>query len=297
MEFLSALGLRQVSVVGHSRGAEVALCMAARYPDTVARLVVVDGDAYRRPSGPKWNTETTGAAAGISREKVRRWLEDVFADHSFLTDGLVDEWRARKLAGIHAVHSWLDALDRATNGLSDTELRSITAPTLIVWGTEDRRVPGRAERQVQDIKGSRLVRLEGAGHYPQYGRAAELAAVLNGFVSHPLAILIERSAAIATEDTSGDLGSIDKACVLDRLNAPEELLPVPPTICLQHAVGPLCLSSGEAHLLRQGAEIAGERMLKRARGVASSKALGYDRGGQAKPFGDDGDLLGKQAKQ
>jgi pimeloyl-ACP methyl ester carboxylesterase len=48
VEFLDALALPSVSLVGHSRGAEVAVCVAARHPAVVDRLVIVDGDGYRR---------------------------------------------------------------------------------------------------------------------------------------------------------------------------------------------------------------------------------------------------------
>jgi pimeloyl-ACP methyl ester carboxylesterase len=113
---------------------------------------------------------------------VRLWLEDGIYDKTVITEAFVDEGRERKLHNAYGIARWYDALEAGRNGATEEEVRGITAPTLIIWGKQDARDAGRAERQHQDIKGSPLVWLDNSGHYPQYGPVAELSRLIADFL-------------------------------------------------------------------------------------------------------------------
>ncbi|MCX5716514.1 MAG: alpha/beta hydrolase [Candidatus Omnitrophica bacterium] len=67
--------------------------------------------------------------------------------------------------------------------LKDT-LQKINIPTLIVHGEKDDVCPLGAGRFLHDnIKGSRLSVIEGAGHMPFYTRPEEFNRILEGFLS------------------------------------------------------------------------------------------------------------------
>jgi len=60
--------------------------------------------------------------------------------------------------------------------LLDDELHLIAAPTTIVFGTEDQIVPPDAiKRLARQIAGTKLVKLEGAGHLLPWEHPKELA--------------------------------------------------------------------------------------------------------------------------
>ena len=62
-------------------------------------------------------------------------------------------------------------------------LGRISAPTLVVHGTEDPLIPpANGAALVRAIPGARLVELPGCGHLPMWERPAELARALDAFI-------------------------------------------------------------------------------------------------------------------
>ncbi|HKV53324.1 MAG TPA: alpha/beta hydrolase [Candidatus Binataceae bacterium] len=60
----------------------------------------------------------------------------------------------------------------------------VSAPTLIVWGAQNRIVPAVCGEQYrQAIKGARLETIAGAGHFIEMEKPAELAGLVTGFVA------------------------------------------------------------------------------------------------------------------
>jgi pimeloyl-ACP methyl ester carboxylesterase len=65
-------------------------------------------------------------------------------------------------------------------------LRRVKAPTLIVWGKQDRLVPlahGEAYRNA--IRGAELKVLDRCGHTPQLEQPQEFVSIVEGFLSRP----------------------------------------------------------------------------------------------------------------
>jgi pimeloyl-ACP methyl ester carboxylesterase len=141
--------LARASVVGHSLGGAVAARLAARYPDRVDRLVLVD--AAIRAQGVRG-----GARAGDLVRTVGR--------HS---PGLAP-MLVRDLLRMHPwsfVAATVDALQ------SDwaPHLARIAAPTLIVWGEHDPITPiAHGHRIASAIPGTQLVTVANAGHNPMW---------------------------------------------------------------------------------------------------------------------------------
>ncbi|HXT22215.1 MAG TPA: alpha/beta fold hydrolase, partial [Thermoanaerobaculia bacterium] len=100
----------------------------------------------------------------LSRSGVRRTLEHCIHDRSRITSELVDAYRERLLVeGVEDAYYGL----MAPFDLPEPEvaLENVQAPTLVVWGREDRLIPlPRAEAYVPQIPDARLVVLDGCGH-------------------------------------------------------------------------------------------------------------------------------------
>ncbi len=77
---------------------------------------------------------------------------------------------------------WVVTVGARTYDIRD-RLREIRAPTLILHGCQDGRVPlERAEELHRGIAGSRLVVLEECGHWPHVEKRAEFVAAVKDFL-------------------------------------------------------------------------------------------------------------------
>jgi pimeloyl-ACP methyl ester carboxylesterase len=166
--FMKEIGLPKASLVGQSMGAGVALVFAAKHPQMVERMVLVNGGGYRSPaapSAPDWHARQIANAGTL--EESREYMEKLYFDHSFVTDKLVEQNLMQRLRSAYTIESMQIANDRGLGGVTEDEVRAITAPTLLVWGVNDKlSPPANADKLNAAIKGSRKVLIDKAGHYP-----------------------------------------------------------------------------------------------------------------------------------
>ena len=163
---IECLSIAPCHFAGLSMGGFVGLRLAARRPDLVRSLILLDTSA-----GPE-----TSAAAYRKLNFVARWLGvrpvagrvlPVLFGRTFLSDpqraGELAVWRERLLGLDRSI--W-----RAVNGVIERagvheELGAVTVPTLIVVGEEDAATPtGAAERIHAGISQSTLVTIPKCGH-------------------------------------------------------------------------------------------------------------------------------------
>ena len=181
------LGAGPVHVVGLSMGGFVAMRLAARRPDLVRSLALLDTSADPEPEANRSRYRRLARAVrwfGV-RPVADRVIPIMFG-RTFLTDPAraADRalWRARLLENRRdvwrAVHG---VIDRA--GVAD-EVARITAPTLVVAGDEDvATVPARAARLAALIPRARLTTVPGAGHSSTVEQPARVTALLAEFLA------------------------------------------------------------------------------------------------------------------
>lgn len=148
-QWMRAVGLRRANLVGHSMGGYLALRLAAEHPEMVRRLVLAAPACFPSP--------TFLAAHLLPLATAMRHLAP-----SFLPLLAYDALRAGPITLLRAARA-IVAQDAAS------DLTSIAAPTLLVWGQHDALVPpslGDALRQ--DLPNSRLLVLPRAGHVVMY---------------------------------------------------------------------------------------------------------------------------------
>jgi pimeloyl-ACP methyl ester carboxylesterase len=153
-EWLDALQVETVDVVGHSMGGQVAIHFAVRHADRLRRLVLVDAAGIPRPVTPR-----NVARFALEIAPLWRW-----GDPTFLPVIVGDAWTAgprtllRSIA--HIVRDDVRPL-----------LPSVVAPTLVLWGEGDTWVPLRHALQLRRaIPRASLVVLRGAAHMPMVDR-------------------------------------------------------------------------------------------------------------------------------
>jgi len=162
------LHLGRVHFVGLSMGGFVGMRLAARRPDLVRSLVLLDTSADREPEHNllkyrALSLVARGLGVGAVADRVMpiMFAASSLADPSRRAD--VAAWRAMLLRNRKSI--W-----RAVNGVIDRvailpELGRIACPTLVVVGEEDVATPpAKAERIWKAIGGAQILHVPGAGH-------------------------------------------------------------------------------------------------------------------------------------
>lgn len=177
LDFLAALGLDGVHLVGTSLGGWIAAELAVRNDTRLKSLTLVG--AVGIPAGGK-------PIDDIFRMPVEENLRRFYAD---------PERAARRLGDMAKLDPMLYAKNRSivtrlayrprffNPGLAKW-LHRITVPTLLIYGDKDGLVPPRFGEAYRDaIPGSRLVVLEDAGHAPFDEQKDAFLATFRGFLA------------------------------------------------------------------------------------------------------------------
>jgi len=155
LRYIDTRNLRP-SLIGHSMGGTVAMMIAARQPNLVGRLMVVD--MLPQPAG------LFGSSAG-RLGPLANSLRDIAntAGGRRLFDNLV-----RNFGPPDSAPSDSGVVSRAMHELASTdltpELGRITAPMTVVYAPQDAAAPRFYSGSYASARGARFVRIDGSGH-------------------------------------------------------------------------------------------------------------------------------------
>jgi pimeloyl-ACP methyl ester carboxylesterase len=188
---IEALGCAPCHFVGLSMGGFIGMRLAARRPELIRSLVLMETSADPEPAENVPRYRTLGGIVRVlgklgMRLVMPRVMRIMFG-HTFLADPAREAdrllWRER------GMDNHPRGIVRALQGVIDRkpiygELGKITVPTLVMVGDEDvATVPAKAERIHAAIPGSRLVTIPGAGHTSSVEQPAFVNAVLEEFLA------------------------------------------------------------------------------------------------------------------
>ena len=171
-----AVGLPRSVVIGHSGGGAVALAYALRFPARVSHLILVSTAAWWSDPSPLRTDRGFPATEAEMRERMREEVaRSVRRPEGFAH--AMDELLPRMRFSPERLR-WTVTHGARTYDVR-TRLAEIRAPTLILHGREDHRVPvERAEELYRGIPGARLVVVEDCGHWPQVEKRSEFVAAV-----------------------------------------------------------------------------------------------------------------------
>ncbi len=170
---LDQLAVPRFVLGGNSLGGQIAWEAAVAMPQRVQQLVLVDAGGYALPA------DEVPLAMRVARiQGLRRGLEyvlprglvlagvrNVYGNPAKVTPELVDRYYDMALrAGNRRALGY-----RMDLGFTDgsARIKTLTLPTLIMWGGRDRLIPPQSGRQfARDIVHSRLVVFDDLGHLP-----------------------------------------------------------------------------------------------------------------------------------
>jgi len=176
--FLRCCDVAPCVLVGHSFGGRVSLAAAARHPELVSKLILVDSAGLVPPRGPRYYLKVylvklarkILSLPGLRRRK-EPWLGQL-----------------HRAVGSSDYNAAVDPILRATFvKVVNEDLREllpwIKAPTVLIWGDQDRDTPlddGRLMEKL--IPDAGLVVFEGAGHFSYLDRPDQFCRILAHFV-------------------------------------------------------------------------------------------------------------------
>jgi pimeloyl-ACP methyl ester carboxylesterase len=195
LDFMNAMNIDKASLVGHSMGGGITMMVAARAPDRVEKIVLVDSSGLGKRMSLMVRLLTLPVIGEVltkpSRQGVVRQMQMCLYDHSQASDDFIDRAAAiGKLPDIQ--RSVLSVLRGGCNifGMKKKVvtdfsecIKRISAPILVIWGRQDRINPfSDGEAAVERMGDVRLHIIDQAHHFPQIDKPREFNATVLDFL-------------------------------------------------------------------------------------------------------------------
>jgi pimeloyl-ACP methyl ester carboxylesterase len=151
-QFLDALKIDRVDLIGNDSGGGIALVFAARHPTRVRSLTLTDCDTHDNWPPEAFKPFLAMAKAGGLADALRRMLSDkafyrsqdalgpAYERPDELPDDAIDTYLEPLVASpqrVRDLERFLEAFDCRHTVAVESQLKTLQAPTLIVWGTDD----------------------------------------------------------------------------------------------------------------------------------------------------------------
>jgi 2-hydroxy-6-oxonona-2,4-dienedioate hydrolase/4,5:9,10-diseco-3-hydroxy-5,9,17-trioxoandrosta-1(10),2-diene-4-oate hydrolase len=190
-QVLDALGIDRFHLLGNSLGGAAALGMAIAQPHRILRLVLMAPGGGWLPTGP---TPTEGqkamfryyAGEGPTLAKMKDFVRTMVANPKLFDDENIKARYEASLAPDHIeFYNRYNAAFARRGGMDPLwkDLDKITAPTLLLWGRDDRTITLDGSwimlRNIRDIQ---LHVFGGCGHWVQVERKSEFETQLTDFL-------------------------------------------------------------------------------------------------------------------
>lgn len=175
---LDALDLDRVHIVGNSMGGHSAVAFALANPARVGRLVLMGGGTGGVSLFQPMPLEGIKLLQGVYRdptlENLKKMLNVFMFDASKLTDELIRERLDNMLARREHLDNFVKSLAANPRQFPDISPRlgEIAAPTLVIWGRDDRFVPlDVGLRLLWGLQDAQLHVFNRCGHWAQWEHA------------------------------------------------------------------------------------------------------------------------------
>ncbi|MFE9322470.1 alpha/beta fold hydrolase [Nocardia sp. NPDC052278] len=189
---LDSLGIDRFNLLGNSLGGAAAIAMAQSQPERISGLVLMAPGGGWLPFGP---TPTEGQkemfryynSGGPSEKKMANFIRAMVFDHKQFGAEVI---KARYEASLDDSHIEFyhryNAAFANRHGMDPLwrELHKIKAPTLLLWGRDDRTITlDGAQIMLKNIRNVQLHVFGNCGHWVQLERAREFERLVGDFLA------------------------------------------------------------------------------------------------------------------
>lgn len=188
---MDALGIARAHLVGNSMGGHSANAFSLNYPERVGKLVLMGGGTGGPSQSVPMPTEGIKLLQALYREPSIENLKKMMAvfvyDSSSLTEALFQTRLENMLQRHEHLENFVKSLAANPRQFTDfgPRLADITAPTLIIWGRDDRFVPlDVGLRLLWGMPNAQLHVFNRCGHWAQWEHAEQFNRMVLDFLQH-----------------------------------------------------------------------------------------------------------------
>jgi pimeloyl-ACP methyl ester carboxylesterase len=163
--FVDNLSISKSSIIGSSFGGHVATEFAIRFNHMVEKLVLVSPAGMMKTSTPTLDRYIMAALYPVYEHVYEAFREMAYESDAVNEEIVMDFVNRMRLT--NAKYAFMSTVlgIRYAPKLND-RLSNIIAPTLLVWGEQDRMIPLQYAREYEEIPKSELVVIRNCGHAP-----------------------------------------------------------------------------------------------------------------------------------
>lgn len=188
---LDELDIQHVHIIGNSMGGHSAVAFALANPMRVGKLILMGGGTGGPSQFVAMPTEGIKLLNGLYKEptieNLKRMMNVFVFDASSITDDLMQARLDNMLASREHLENFVKSLAANPKQFTDygARLGEIAAPTLIVWGREDRFVPMDVGlRLLAGLPNAQLHVFNRCGHWVQWEHADAFNRMVLDFLTH-----------------------------------------------------------------------------------------------------------------
>jgi pimeloyl-ACP methyl ester carboxylesterase len=174
--FLDAMGLKQVDLAGWSMGGGIVQHVAAKHPERVRRLILLDALGINEM--PAWDTRLFTPTTPEELEQ----LDALLLPNPPRIPGFI----VRDILRVSNERAWVvrrAIASTSTSDATDSLLPQFKMPVLILWDAEDRIFPiGQGEKMHSLVPQSRFAIIHGCGHMAPVNCASQIGPKMVEFV-------------------------------------------------------------------------------------------------------------------
>ena len=195
-DFIEALGLENVTLVGNDSGGALTQIVAVEHPKRIGRIVLTNCDAYDNfpPKGFGWMVKAARIPGFVFEMAQPLRLKSFrngplafghLAKHGFDQE-ILESW-CRPAIGSSAIRrdtkKFLTELKPEYTLAAAAKLKRFARPALIAWAAEEKLFPLRyAERLASDLPSARLVKITDSWAFIPEDQPGQLADAISAFV-------------------------------------------------------------------------------------------------------------------
>lgn len=195
-EFMEKMNIEKASMIGHSLGGGIVLHYALQFPEKLNNLVLVCSSCLGKELSIFLKIASIPIIGeklfGTSRKDIRKIYNELVYDTSLVTDEYIElGYQMSSLP--EAKRSFIKTLRSTANFFGHKSkivdrikinLHKIQAPTLIIWGKQDKFLPvSHAYIAKKSIPNSTLHLFEKCGHMPMYEYIDDFNSIVIKFLS------------------------------------------------------------------------------------------------------------------